>query len=213
MLSQAGDSYDMGGGYFLYDTCSADLITRGPDGLPHSGNLTYPLSTPKNRRIAEAWLRVKDSAQDFPLNDGEYACGQERASTVWLNLPSVQEALHVKLVGKKSFDFFTPLNYSFTAHSLLDEYRTKLIPNFRVLQYSGDADPCVPYVGTQRWISSLGLQVDEEWRPWQAPNTMPVTGYVVTYTTNNFTFATLRDAGHMVSLKKKYGEDHAFSLL
>ena len=63
----------------------------------------------------------------------------------------------------------------------------------------------MPYVGAARWIESLGLPVTSEWRPWTAPGTMPVTGYVTTYNVSSdpsvragLTFATVRDAGHMV---------------
>ena len=49
--------------------------------------------------------------------------------------------IHVKLVGKSEFDFSTGLHYDKTKGSLLDEYKTKLIPKFRIMQYSGDADP------------------------------------------------------------------------
>ena len=42
------------------------------------------------------------------------------------------------------------------------------------------------------------MPTKSEWRPWTAPNTMPVTGYVTEYSTKGggFTFATVRDAGH-----------------
>lgn len=33
-LSHAGDTYDMGGGYYLYDTCGNDLLALGPDNFP-----------------------------------------------------------------------------------------------------------------------------------------------------------------------------------
>lgn len=78
------------------------------------------------------------------------------------------------------------------------------------MQFSGDADPCVPTVGTQRWIDSLGLDIVDAWRPWQAPGTMPVTGYVQTYAVNNFTFVTMRDAGHMVPRYKPRQALHLF---
>ena len=142
----------------------------------------------------------------YPNSAGEYACGQENAGAFWLNLPAVQSALHVALVGKTRFSFSTGLDYKFTRDSLVDAYRAPLSTHFRILQFSGDADPCVPHVGTARWISSLGLPVTSEWRPWTAPGTMPVTGYVTTYNVSatepmaraGLTFATVRDAGHMV---------------
>eukprot|EP00755_Sulcionema_specki_P007838 Sspe_Gene.39311::Locus_18961_Transcript_1_1_Confidence_1.000_Length_1578::g.39311::m.39311/K16296/SCPL-I; serine carboxypeptidase-like clade I len=189
VMSEAGDTYDMGGGYFLYDTCGTDLLTVGKDGRTTQRDLPVP--------SREGAAKRRGERPPYNLDDGEYACGQEKGGNYWLNLPEVQEALHVKLVDKDHFSWSTGLVYNYTAWSLLDDYRTALVPNFRILQYSGDADPCVPYVGTQRWIESLGFDVVKNWHPWQAPGTMPVTGYSQTYNVNNFTFATIRDAGHM----------------
>jgi hypothetical protein len=33
-MSHAGDTYDMGGGYYLYDSCGEDLLALGPDNKP-----------------------------------------------------------------------------------------------------------------------------------------------------------------------------------
>ena len=54
----------------------------------------------------------------------------------------------------------------------------------------------VPMPGTQKWIASLGLPEVDAWHPWTAPGTMAVSGYASTFAPN-FTFATVRDAGHM----------------
>eukprot|EP01064_Diplonema_japonicum_P024759 TRINITY_DN3546_c1_g3_i1.p1 TRINITY_DN3546_c1_g3~~TRINITY_DN3546_c1_g3_i1.p1 ORF type:complete len:503 (+),score=98.87 TRINITY_DN3546_c1_g3_i1:29-1510(+) len=184
VMWEAGDTYNMGGGYFLYDNCQPDLMALNGKGS-------------KDAPDRETALQRKGLRSAYDLNSGEYACGQERATNVWLNVKEVQDALHVKLIGKTSFNFFQPLYYTHSEDSLVDTYRATLIKNFRILQYSGDSDPCVPYVGTQRWIDSMNLTVADNWHPWNAPGTIPYTGYVTTYTTNNFTFATVRGAGHM----------------
>lgn len=205
--SIAGDTYQMGGGYFLYDSCGRDLLAL--DAETHAPNRA---ATPQRPTAAvanaafERWVeqpgpagsaRLRDA---YPNSAGEYACGQENAAATWLNLPTVQEALHVRLVGKSSFSFSTSLHYSFTEWSLLEAYKSNLTQHLRIMQFSGDADPCVPYVGTERWIESLQMPVSAQWRPWSAPSTMPVSGYVTVYDTpgGGFTFATMRDAGHMV---------------
>jgi hypothetical protein len=182
-MSVAGDTYEMGGGYFLYDSCGADLL-RADGGLRAA-------AAPPAAAVAAAARHVRGGA--YANDAGEYACGQENAASVWLNLPAVQDALHV---SRQRFDFSTGLDYNFTRHSLLDEYASTLVSAFRVMHYSGDADPCVPHVGTQRWIASLALPEVEAWHPWTAPGTMPVSGYATRYAPN-FTFATVRDAGHM----------------
>ena len=106
----------------------------------------------------------------------------------------VQDALHVR--STPDFSLSTNLEYNFTAVSLLEAYKERLAPNFRILQYSGDADPCVPMPGTQKWIWSLDLPETTPWHPWTAPGTAAITGYATVYAPD-FTFASIRDAGHM----------------
>merc|ERR1712216_170600 len=163
--SIAGDTYDMGGGYYLYDTCSQDMLALDKfDNLPHPEQHALPIwqaGGELGRR-----LQAPPPGSEYMNTAGEYACGQERASTTYLNLAAVMKAAHVRLVGKDRFDFSTGLHYNKTAWSLLDEYKARLLPNFRILQFSGDADPCVPYVGTKRWIDSLDLPIVHPWQPW-----------------------------------------------
>lgn len=51
--------------------------------------------------------------------------------------------------------------------------------------------------GTRRWLRKLGLPVKLQWRPWKSA-TGQVGGYYEVY--DGLTFATVRDAGHMVQL-------------
>ena len=147
---------------------------------------------------------VEEEPEEYDNNAGTYACGQERNSLVWLNLETVREALHAptfKQSGRK-FDFSTGLpGYNFTAHSLLSLYNDTLVPNLTIMQYSGDADPCVPYIGTERWIESLRMPVVKPWRPWKCGT--EIAGYTTTYQRDGnpkhfFDFVTVRNAGHMV---------------
>ena len=70
-----------------------------------------------------------------------YPCGAETVMDQWLNLPSVQAALHVQTNNKG-------MVYRRTAGNLLPLY-SQLIQKYRVLIYSGDTDACVPYWGTE----------------------------------------------------------------
>ena len=106
--SFAGDTYDMGGGYFLYDTCGNDgattrnlLTVDRETGLPKEAEPAVPTA------VGSLACAAPDKATDYPLDAGEYACGQENAAGLWLNTPEVQSALHVKLVGKSRFAFST----------------------------------------------------------------------------------------------------------
>lgn len=189
VLSETGDTDAMGGGYFLYDTCDPDLLKVGPKGFPIQAS-----SAPRSRSPPQNWLNDNIS---YPLNAGEYACGQEAATLEWLNREDVRKAIHVQTLAEsgRPFAFGIDLNYSFTAFSLLEDYKSHLIPAFRILQWSGDADQCVPYVGTQRWIDSLNLNESDAWRPWMHDE--KVAGYTSSYQNGRFTFATVRGAGHM----------------
>ena len=214
-LNEAGDTYGMGGGYFLYDTCDPDLMALDPatnrpyaiDGGKGKAPPSQGQQQPQRRRqllavdgsggSGSSSSSSSSSDAGFMPNSGAYACGQEKGAQDWLNLEAVRSAIHVKTKAQsgRDFHFSTSLNYSFTAHTLLPQYKETLLPNYRVTQFSGDADPCVPYVGTQRWIESLGYDKVDTWHPWRVNG--GVAGYVQTYAINNFSFVTVRDAGHM----------------
>ena len=67
--------------------------------------------------------------------------------------------------------------------------------DLEILVFSGDIDGIVPVVGTRTWIASLKLKVKTPWRPWYGWNGQ-VGGYVELY--DGLSFATVREAGHMV---------------
>ena len=72
---------------------------------------------------------------------------------------------------------------------------------YKILIYNGDVDTAVPTNGAANWTSSLGFDVypDENWRPYTTDGQMDMCGYITIYETlKNFTFATVRGAGHMV---------------
>ena len=166
-LSVAGDTYKMGGGYFLYDTCDPDLLAIDP--LTHHPRVQAINSTQSGHSNTLGVEVPPSPKPEYPANSGQYACGQERGGQVWLNIEAVREAIHVKTAKQsgRAFHWSTGLNYTLTAYSLLDTYKKILLPAFRVMQFSGDADPCVPYVGTQRWITGLGYDTLAPWRPWR----------------------------------------------
>ncbi len=74
-------------------------------------------------------------------------------------------------------------------------------PNFRILVYSGDVDGIVSTTGTRMWIREQlvtydFITVSRSWAPWMVG--INVGGYVTQYNGGQFTFATVRGAGHMV---------------
>lgn len=137
----------------------------------------------------------------------EWSCGGEEAAEAYLTTDDVMKALHIANPGQSGFSYDTSGPASITLYP-------ELAKHIRVFIYNGDSDSCVPYKGNEEWITSLVsngvLQEKEAWTPWytsQWPD-MPA-GYVTTYdvlgedgkvdaNAPDFTFLTIRLAGHMV---------------
>lgn len=66
--------------------------------------------------------------------------------------------------------------------------------------YYGDVDGGVPFNGGEEWTNALGYPILEEWRPWTVDGKAAMAGYVQIFNAegNNFTYVTVRGAGHMV---------------
>ncbi|KAI3445876.1 hypothetical protein Pfo_002541 [Paulownia fortunei] len=67
---------------------------------------------------------------------------------------------------------------------------------YRGLIYNGDHDMMVPYISTLKWIYSLNLTLDDNWRPWKVNG--QVAGFTIRYSDNEsyLTFATIKGSGH-----------------
>ena len=207
--------------YNYYDTCyggsglaATAAVVSAAGGAQEAQPLALPRKTTMSRAEREAHLAalrqgtatfgagvhagLEPAAVGGAVND--YSCGGQGAMALWLAKPEVVEALHVKAgtggmkYGPRDKDDLRPL------------YKT-LAQKYRLLIYSGDTDMCVPYVGTEEWTRELGFTQVEGWRPWlagtnAAPNGTATAGYVTTYAAgdagHNFTFLTVKGAGHMV---------------
>ena len=81
--------------------------------------------------------------------------------------------------------------------------QAELVAKHRVLIYSGSVDACVPTWGSERWTRDLGLNVERAWHPWKSASAsvgasaQAIAGYAIRYE-HNFTFATVKGAGHEV---------------
>jgi len=129
------------------------------------------------------------------LND--YACGAEGGMSKWLDDEEVQEALHVQKGGR--------MRYDSNVGDLRELYK-KLIAKYKITIYSGNVDACVPTWGSEFWTRELGEPhgVVKPWHPWYSASSDPgssshvIAGYAITYGLNNFTFVTIKGAGHEV---------------
>lgn len=80
----------------------------------------------------------------------------------------------------------------------------KLVPlnKYKILIYSGDSDPAVPFAGTAFWInkmrSELQLATLEYWRPWftETTNGKQNSGSIWSLS-NKFKLVTFKGIGHM----------------
>lgn len=116
----------------------------------------------------------------------------------WANSVSVQDALHVRpgTVTRwrrcpKDFNSFTS-----DVSSSIPYLKNLTSKDLRALVYSGDQDLIVPYIGTLKWIDSLGVPLVEPWQPWFVEG--QVAGYRKKYMNDHFglTYATVKGAGH-----------------
>lgn len=64
--SIAGDTYRMGGGYFLYDTCSEDMMALNPDD-----NLPHPAEAAMSRMQHRRQLQAPPTSPEFAMSSGE----------------------------------------------------------------------------------------------------------------------------------------------
>ncbi|KAF7127052.1 hypothetical protein RHSIM_Rhsim11G0150500 [Rhododendron simsii] len=88
-------------------------------------------------------------------------------SDIWANDERVRQNLHIRKETKEKWlRCNKSMAYTEVVFTSLDYHRNLSHTPLRALIYSGDHDMVVPYLGTHKWIESLGLTVDEEWRPW-----------------------------------------------
>ncbi|XP_073045603.1 serine carboxypeptidase-like 13 [Primulina eburnea] len=155
------------------------------------------LLSPKRDYIVE-----DDDPDDllFMLKQEEQRCRNNNYSdsAVWANDQTVQEALYVRngtirewIRCNKSLS-----GYEINVASVIQYHQMLNQKGFQSLVYSGDHDMLVPYIGTIKWIRSLNLTVEDNWRPWTVDG--QVAGYTEKYKNGEayITFATVKGAGH-----------------
>jgi len=177
--------------YFIYDNCQ-----NTKNFLSRTGKDMAWLTSTLRKGMHNNSLR--QSLKN--MNGGfEWDCAGDVGS--FLQDPEVRKALNLEnaAISASSFDYNLSGPASIT---LWPELSQKL----RVLIYNGDADACVPYIGNEYWISNLEddgkLKQIKEWAPWFTSNHAAPAGYVTRYqvpgASVDFSFQTIRLAGHMV---------------
>eukprot|EP01125_Pyxidicula_operculata_P016464 TRINITY_DN5670_c0_g1_i3.p1 TRINITY_DN5670_c0_g1~~TRINITY_DN5670_c0_g1_i3.p1 ORF type:complete len:360 (+),score=70.91 TRINITY_DN5670_c0_g1_i3:1548-2627(+) len=125
-------------------------------------------------------------------------CINVTATYTYLNLLSVKRALgvHPSVINREWNPCSQILNYNQYNPTVLPLYTDmlSLYPKFSIIVYSGDADTCVPFPGTEAAVDSLNLTKTDNWRPWLVNG--QVAGFVKGY--GKLSYATVKGAGHMV---------------
>ena len=179
--------------YDIHDTCS-DM----PHASAAAGSTTVSLAATAGpaERQAGWW------------------CGSKAATTAYMNHLEVRAALGIN-ASEGAWAMETDLDWNcsnddeaafasnFTTCQITD-YRPMLDELVRlrgvpVLVYSGDIDAQIPHIATERWTRGMGYSLVEGWQPWAHGDL--VGGYVTRYV-HNFTFATVKGAGHMAPLHR-----------
>ncbi|VVA99187.1 unnamed protein product [Arabis nemorensis] len=121
--------------------------------------------------------------------------------TAYLNRENVQKAMHANTT-KLSYPWRqcmdnTGMYYNSTDLdvSMLPTLHELMGKGIRILVYSGDLDAMVSVTSTMHVLEKLNLTVEKTWRPWFSGREMG--GYTEEYK-GNFTYATVRGAGHSV---------------
>ena len=160
-----------------------------------------PLSLPLQRAVyGNAWVSATEdtdpSAESEPASS-RVPCIDVEAATAWLNDEAVRQAIHAEKasVAGPWVVCTDRLNYSVDIDSLIPYHINLTSEGYRALIYSGDHDLVIPFSGTEAWTESLGYKIIDEWRSWMSED--QVAGFLQGYE-KNFTFITIKGAGHMV---------------
>ena len=222
LIEEAFDSVGPHNTYFLYDNCD---LSHVEDFLKHAGKsyhwytearrvelltngASQPLTEAYNAYRAATIPAGRALAEEAAINKTggfPWSCGGESATRTYLTRPDVKKALHLRDAGKSSFHYRHG-GGGYPSFSIWPFLASKL----HVLVYSGDSDTCVPYKGSEDWVTELEaegvLKETEAWRPWfsnTGKGRYAPSGYATMYKPaaapeRSFGFVTIRLAGHMV---------------
>ncbi|KAK4275732.1 hypothetical protein QN277_018765 [Acacia crassicarpa] len=121
----------------------------------------------------------------------------------WANNEDVRNALHIREGTKGEFlRCNKSLSYETNLQSVVDYHRDLTKTNLQCLVYCADLDLAIPHVGTQAWIKSLNLKIDDPWRAWFVDG--QVAGYTQIYKNHDYflTYVGVKGAGHVAQSYK-----------
>ncbi|XP_071698767.1 serine carboxypeptidase II-2-like isoform X2 [Rutidosis leptorrhynchoides] len=145
--------------------------------------------------------RLKKRFPKFGRVGHSYDPCSKQHSTIYFNLPEVQDALHVyrgntSRIWEVCSDIDT--YWQDSPITVLDVYQELITAGLRIWIFSGDTDAVVPVTSTRYSINALNLTKIGPWRAWYEDD--QVGGWTQEY--EGLTFVTVRGAGHKVPLHK-----------
>ncbi|XP_039688788.1 serine carboxypeptidase 1-like isoform X2 [Medicago truncatula] len=194
--------------YFWMAGLNSDETHEGIDKLCDFGNFNYTNECNLYQSRANDELGNIDiyniyapfcnsSATKTSYSGSDFDPCSEDYTNAYLNLPKVQEALHVKPTKWSSC---SDLSWTDSPASILPTINGLISSGISIWIYSGDIDGRVPITSTKYSINSLKLPVHTAWRPWYTGK--EVGGYVIGY--KGLALVTVRGAGHMVPSDQPY---------
>lgn len=177
--------------YDIYvDVCLSSQRSHELQAMARAGSKVH-------RVLANAFQRAQERLGE-EINPPYQPCIDNWVTT-YMNRADVQKAIHAN-INYPWAECSSIVNYNFSdvEASVLPLYEKFLADgSLKILVYSGDVDAIVPVTGTRAWLKTLNMTVVDSWSPWIDPNGQ-VGGYVTGY--KGLTFATVREAGHMVPM-------------
>jgi serine carboxypeptidase-like clade 1 len=163
---------------------------------------------PTGRMAPAASRSPADARVGRPLSQTFVPCIDLYPIRTFMNSPAVQSALHIA-VGSVVLPWDAcsqVLKYTDIVHDMVPIYEDIFANStMRVLVYSGDADSCVPYPGTEATVASFpfaqATPLRDPWQSWHyvsqaAPAVKQVGGKFMQWG-ERLAYATVRGAGHM----------------
>ncbi|KAJ9558217.1 hypothetical protein OSB04_012831 [Centaurea solstitialis] len=199
------------------ETCHGNYIHNDPENILCSNNLEHVDECTNGINLSNILEPLCDETNMKPT------CREAAKVFVdaWANNKDVQKALNVRegIIDKWEYtntsihyylDKEDTIYYSYNVFSSIADHQQLLAKDCQVLIICGDHDMTFPYVGTEKWITSLNLSIESQWEPWFVRK--QVAGYQMTYAQSQYSlkFTTIKGAGHSVAL---YKPEEAFVMM
>jgi carboxypeptidase C (cathepsin A) len=151
------------------------------------------------------WLKQfsKERLQDTP------PCTDAKGPNEYFNRPDVKVLLNVNTdIQWQMCSSLVEQNYTLSPYGSYYLYKPLIEQKLKILIYSGDSDGAVPFNGSEKWITNLGLNISKPWRSWKISDDK-IAGYAINY--DGLTYVTVKGTGHMVPQWKPAEAFHMYS--